>query len=100
MSTILHPSEASIQRELEAYPDACLDRRNVAIERIRGRRAAIIELHRTRKAMRRYAERNRDTIDAEWEALETPPLTISDHIAAVRARVGDEQWDTMRGEGL
>lgn len=45
-------------------------------------RQAIIEHNRRMKEQREWAAANRERIDAEWDALESPPRTIAQHLAS------------------
>lgn len=47
-------------------------------------REAVIEINRALKDQREYAAAHRAEIDAEWDALEAPPLSIEQHIAHSR----------------
>lgn len=54
-------------------------------------RQAIIEHNRMMKEQRAFAAANRERIDAEWDALEAPPLTMAQHIDHARAiRMGKQ----------
>lgn len=61
-------------------------------------RQAIIEHNRTMKAQRQFAAANADRINAEWEAMDAPPRTIAEHLAAVRSELTDEQFAALNGE--
>lgn len=47
-------------------------------------RQAIIEHNRLMREQRAWAAANRERLDAEWDALPSPPRTIADHIAVAR----------------
>lgn len=59
-------------------------------------RQAIIKHRRTMKDVRRYAREHRAEIDAEWDALKDPRMTLDEHIAAGKADV--ERWARLQAE--
>lgn len=91
MSINGHPSEASIERELEVYPEVCLDRRIVAINRIRQRRAILSYGRGVRQLNRDHAAHTAE-ISSVSQTLDRIEAVFRDHF-------GDEQWDKMKGEG-
>ena len=57
--------------------------------------ASVEEMASALRDQRRWAARHRDRINAEWDAIETPPRTIEQHLVTLsperRAQI-DEEW--------
>ena len=49
---------------------------------------------RRMKEQRRFAAENRERIEAEWDALTDPRVTIRNDVAAAKARA-DAEWDAL-----
>lgn len=58
-------------------------------QRLSAKRQAFIEHYRTMKAQRRFARDNAARIEAEWNALPVPPITIAQHVEHARSLRND-----------
>jgi hypothetical protein len=62
------PSQAAIQREMELYPDICLGRENIAINRIR-QRGAILGYCRDLRSLERSVAEHKAGLDRVGQRL-------------------------------
>lgn len=54
-----------------------------------------LEYEQMMRSQRKFAARNRARINAEWDALNDNPMTISAHISAARAEMGEARWKEL-----
>lgn len=79
-------------------PEGTSGVRAAQIDRDHARQQAIIEHRRTMRDVRRWQAENRERIDAEWEAMTSPPRTIAGHLAHAREQMGEERWNQLQAE--
>lgn len=89
-------TETAIARELEQHADICLDRRNVAINRIRQREAI-----KAQRGLSRFS-RAVDPLEADHAVHKAAVYAVGDKLddIAVRLRaINPKLFDAVRGEG-